>query len=180
MTIHTASCRCGQLGAMATGDPVRVSVCHCLDCKKRSGSAFAVQARWPAERVKFEGSSKSWSHVADSGNRITFHFCPGCGSDVHYEIEGKFDGLIAIPLGAFASDLPHRTPADDIPPDPGTVVPLSARLSLSTLPEGVDPAPAVPVESLFLDGLGRAGRWPAASGLRLGALRARPAAREPL
>ena len=30
-----------------------------------------------------------------------FHFCPDCGSDVHYEIEGKFDGLIAIPLGAF-------------------------------------------------------------------------------
>ena len=39
--------------------------------------------------------------TADSGNRITFHFCPDCGSDVHYEIEGKFDGLIAIPLGAF-------------------------------------------------------------------------------
>jgi hypothetical protein len=101
VTGRTASCRCGQLTATTTGEPVRVSVCHCLDCKKRSGSAFAVQARWPAEQVKIEGRSKSWVNIADSGNRITFHFCPYCGSDVHYEINGKFDGLVAIPLGAF-------------------------------------------------------------------------------
>jgi hypothetical protein len=101
MTVHSASCRCGQLLAAVTGKPVRVSVCHCLNCKKRSGSAFAVQARWPEAQVTIEGRSKSWAVVADSGNRATFHFCPECGSDVHYEINGKFDGLIAIPLGAF-------------------------------------------------------------------------------
>ncbi|MGI8705805.1 MAG: GFA family protein [Sphingomicrobium sp.] len=101
MTTRTASCRCGQLRATASGDPVRVSVCHCLDCKKRTGSAFSAQARWPAEQVATEGESKSWSHLGDSGNRITHHFCPGCGSTVHYVIEGKFDGLVAIPLGAF-------------------------------------------------------------------------------
>lgn len=101
MKTRTASCRCGQLKAIVTGEPVRVSACHCLMCKKRSGSAFAVQARWPAEQVSIEGQSNSWVGTADSGNQITFHFCPECGSDVHYEIEGKFDGLIAIPLGAF-------------------------------------------------------------------------------
>jgi len=101
VTARTASCRCGQLKAAATGEPVRVSVCHCLNCKKRSGSAFAVQARWPAEQVAVEGLSKTHVMVADSGNRATFHFCPDCGSDVYYENSGKFDGLIAIPLGAF-------------------------------------------------------------------------------
>jgi hypothetical protein len=105
MITRTASCRCGQLRATATGESVRVSACHCLMCKRRSGSAFAVQARWPADKVSIEGHSKSWTATADSGNRVTFHFCPECGSDVHYEIDGKFDdkfdGLIAIPLGAF-------------------------------------------------------------------------------
>jgi hypothetical protein len=105
VTTRTASCRCGQLRATTSGEPVRVSVCHCLDCKKRSGSAFAVQARWPAEQVTIEGRSKTFVNIADSGNRLTFHFCPHCGSDVHYEIDGEFDakfnGLIAIPLGAF-------------------------------------------------------------------------------
>ena len=105
MTAHTASCRCGQLRATVTGEAVRVSVCHCLNCKKRSGSAFAVQARWPKEHVRIEGQSKTFVKVADSGNRATFHFCPECGSDVYYEIDGKFDDkfndLVAIPLGAF-------------------------------------------------------------------------------
>ena len=101
MTVRQASCRCGQLKAEVTGDPVRVSVCHCLDCKKRSGSAFAVQARWPEEQFRVEGVSKSWAHHADSGHRITHHFCPECGSTVHFRIEGKFDGMVAIPAGAF-------------------------------------------------------------------------------
>jgi hypothetical protein len=55
--------------------------------------------------VTIEGQSKVWSHRADSGNKITHHFCPECGSTVHYTIEGKFDGLVAMPLGAF--DDPH-------------------------------------------------------------------------
>lgn len=105
MTTRTASCRCGQLKAVATGEPVRVSVCHCLNCKKRSGSAFAAQARWPRDQVEIEGRSETFVKVADSGNRATFHFCPECGSDVYYEIDGKFDDkfndLVAIPVGAF-------------------------------------------------------------------------------
>jgi hypothetical protein len=101
MTTHIASCRCGQLRAAVTGEPVRVSVCHCLNCKKRSGSAFAVQARWPTKEVQIEGSSKTFVKAGDSGNPATFHFCPECGSDVFYEIDGKFDDLIAIPVGAF-------------------------------------------------------------------------------
>jgi hypothetical protein len=79
---HTASCRCGQLRATATGEPVRVSVSHCLTCQKRSGSAFAAQVRFTADQVTIEGRSSSVDMVADSGNSATFHFCPDCGSDV--------------------------------------------------------------------------------------------------
>jgi len=101
MTTRTASCRCGQLKATVTGEPVRLSVCHCLNCKKRSGSAFAVQARWPAEQVSIDGRSNTHVMRGDSGNPATFHFCPECGSYVYYDISGKFEGLIAIPLGTF-------------------------------------------------------------------------------
>ena len=101
MTIRTASCRCGQLRVTATGEPVRVSVCHCLECQQRSGSAFAAQARWPVDRVRIEGQSKSWTRTADSGNRVTYQFCPECGSTVHYS-GGNFPDLVAVPVGAFA------------------------------------------------------------------------------
>ena len=104
-TNRTASCRCGQLTATVSGEPARVSVCHCLNCQKRSGSAFAAQARWPRDRTGIAGESKTFVKVADSGNKATFHFCPECGSDVYYEIDGKFDDkfndLIAIPIGTF-------------------------------------------------------------------------------
>ena len=65
------------------------------------GSAFAVQARWPVERARIEGESRTFVKAGDSGNPATFHFCPACGSDVYYTIEGKFDNLVAVPLGAF-------------------------------------------------------------------------------
>lgn len=107
---HTASCRCGQLRVMASGDPARVSACHCLNCKKRSGSAFAAQVRFPAECVTVEGQSNSFDKAGDSGNVASFHFCPECGSDVYYLIDGKFEGLVAIPLGAFDDPFAFKQP----------------------------------------------------------------------
>jgi len=62
---------------------------------------FGEQARFPATEVEIEGRSSSWSRTADSGNRITFHFCPVCGATVTYQIDHEPD-LIAIPVGAFA------------------------------------------------------------------------------
>jgi len=101
MTERVATCRCGQLRAMCVGEPVRVSACHCLDCQKRTGSAFAAQARWPDDRIEMTGEAKIWVRVADSGHRATYRFCPDCGSTVAYVIEG-WPGVTAVPLGAFA------------------------------------------------------------------------------
>ena len=101
MTSREATCRCGQLRATCTGEPVRVSVCHCLECQKRSGSAFAFQARWPDDCVELAGTFREWSHVGDSGTRATFRFCGECGGTIAYVIE-RMPGLTAIPVGAFA------------------------------------------------------------------------------
>ncbi len=101
MVTRTATCRCGHLRAACAGEPVRVSVCHCLECQKRTGSAFAAQARWPAAQVSINGEFKTWERIADSGRRASYRFCPECGSTVCYVNEGH-PGLIAVPLGAFA------------------------------------------------------------------------------
>lgn len=101
MNERIATCRCGQLQAVCQGDPVRVSVCHCLNCQKRSGSSFAAQARWPETSVEIKGVSREWSQAGDSGSRATFRFCPDCGSTLAYVSEGMPD-LIAIAVGAFA------------------------------------------------------------------------------
>ena len=97
-----AECRCGQLSATVSGQPIRISVCHCLACQRRTGSAFAAQARFNAGDVMIKGESREWARIADSGNRIVYHFCPECGSTVWYQGGGGLPEAIAIPLGAFA------------------------------------------------------------------------------
>lgn len=101
MTIRTGSCRCGRLSVECRGDPVRVSVCHCLDCKRRTGAAFSAQARWADADVTLSGEPKAWTHVNEEGNSATFLFCPDCGSPIAYTLE-VMPGVTAIPIGAFA------------------------------------------------------------------------------
>lgn len=96
-----ASCSCGQLTARAFGDPIRVSICHCLACQRRTGSVFGEQARFPRENVTISGASTEYVRVGDEGSRIRFHFCATCGSTVFYEPEG-LEAFVAIPVGAFA------------------------------------------------------------------------------
>jgi hypothetical protein len=100
-TVREASCQCGRLRVRAEGDPVRISVCHCLDCQKRSGSAFAFQARFPAERVAIEGDAREWTRTGDEGGGAVFSFCPHCGSTVCYR-SIKDPGVVAVAVGAFA------------------------------------------------------------------------------
>jgi len=102
VTAHTASCRCGQLTATATGEPVRVSVCHCLDCQRRSGSAFAAQVRFPAEQVTIAGNSTEYAHAGGGGNIARFHFCPTCGDSVYFTND-TIPETIAIALGTLAN-----------------------------------------------------------------------------
>ena len=101
MQERVATCRCGRVQAVCVGEPVRVSVCHCLACQRRSGSAFAAQARWPEAQVTLTGVTKTWVRVADSGHKATYRFCPHCGSTIAYEVE-SWPGLTAVPVGAFA------------------------------------------------------------------------------
>jgi hypothetical protein len=101
MTLRTAACSCGQLTATVSAEPVRVSVCHCLACQRRTGSVFGAQARFPGAAVELAGRSRVYVRVGDEGSRVRFHFCPDCGSTVHYGFEDMPE-WIAIPVGAFA------------------------------------------------------------------------------
>jgi hypothetical protein len=101
MTTRRAQCSCGQLKVTCEGDPVRISVCHCLECQKRTGSPFGQQARFPAERVTIEGSATMFERTGDEGGTIRFRFCPTCGSTVYYDI-ADMPGVIAVPVGGFA------------------------------------------------------------------------------
>jgi hypothetical protein len=101
MTDRLASCSCGQLTARTRGEPVRVSICHCLACQRRTGGVFAVQARFPADAVTIDGPSTEFVRVGDEGTAARFHFCAVCGCTVFYRPEA-FPDMVVIPVGAFA------------------------------------------------------------------------------
>lgn len=126
MATHEAACSCGQLRAEVDGEPVRVSVCHCLACQRRTGSAFSIQARWPREAVRITGKAREFVRTSDDGDEERrFYFCPECGATVYYLTDAE---LVAIPVGVLAEP--------DFP-EPTVSVWESRKHAWVTLPDGV-------------------------------------------
>lgn len=128
METRTASCSCGQLSAKVSGEPVRISVCHCYACQRRTGSVFGAQARFPRDAVEISGEGTEYVRVGDEGGGTRYTFCPMCGSTVFYVADDE-EERIAIPVGAFAdSSFP-----------PPTISVYEARMhSWVAVPEGVE------------------------------------------
>jgi hypothetical protein len=101
MTARRAACSCGQLSLTVAGEPSRISMCHCLECQRRTGAVLSNQARFGADQVTVTGRASEWTRSAESGNALTFRFCPVCGSTVYWTGDG-FPGLVAIAIGTFA------------------------------------------------------------------------------
>jgi hypothetical protein len=128
MVPREASCSCGQLRLTVEGDPLRVSICHCLACQRRTGSAFGYQARFPLDRVRVDGRSTAFVRRSDDGEPRTYQFCPVCGATVYYKLRSQPD-LVAIPVGAFA---------DPTFPSPLISVWEARKHPWVTLPQGIE------------------------------------------
>lgn len=100
--VREAACHCGQLRLEATGDPFNVSICNCLACQRRTGSAFGMQAAFPADHVKVSGRYKDYSRISDEADakEHAFHFCPECGSQVFYTEPDE--DFVVVSVGSFA------------------------------------------------------------------------------
>ncbi len=69
----TGGCQCGKVRLVAKGQPYRVGICHCLDCRKHHGALFHASAIFPQSAVAIEGETRDYEGR---------HFCPHCGSSV--------------------------------------------------------------------------------------------------
>ena len=87
MNQYTGGCLCGDVRVVASGEPYRVGLCHCLDCRKHHGALFHASAIFPADAVNVEGETRDYAGR---------HFCPRCGSSVF----GRSGDEIELNLGA--------------------------------------------------------------------------------
>ena len=69
---RVAECHCGQLKAIAAGEPERVYVCHCKSCQRRTGAVVHSGSSWSRSQVRIEGEHKIYGRPGDSGFEIRF------------------------------------------------------------------------------------------------------------
>ena len=87
MQRFNGGCLCGQVRFEALGQPYRVGLCHCLDCRKFHGALFSVCAIFAETAVTVSG---------ETGEYRGRHFCRHCGSSVF----GRSADEIEINLGS--------------------------------------------------------------------------------
>ncbi len=110
--LRDGACQCGHLVIQCSGEPAAVSLCHCLDCQRRTGSIFGIGAFFAKEHVTVTGGTPTaFRRDSNSGSTITFQFCGVCGSTVWWEPE-RLPSMVGVAVGAFvAPGFPSPTQA---------------------------------------------------------------------
>ena len=77
-------CLCGQVRYSANADPA-ILVCHCENCQKQTGTAFAILVAIAKSAISTQGLLKTFHDKGDSGQPVERSFCPECGSPIVFE-----------------------------------------------------------------------------------------------
>lgn len=93
MTQYRGRCACGQVTYEITTEPMRMVNCHCRDCQRASGSAYAPILAFQRDSVKLSGELKYYASTSDRGTQLDRGFCPNCGSPVAIRPVARPDAL---------------------------------------------------------------------------------------
>ena len=82
----TGGCQCGQVRYEIRAEPVAVWACHCTECQRQSGAAYALSMPTPRDAIVVtEGRTARWERTADSGRKMMCVYCPDCGTRLWHE-----------------------------------------------------------------------------------------------
>ncbi len=96
LPICEGGCQCGSVRYECPNQPLELYVCHCLECRHQSASAFGISyivARDNFQLTRGRGSLKSWTRGADSGQKVECVFCAECGSRLWHQYSGTSETL---------------------------------------------------------------------------------------
>jgi len=80
-TPATGGCFCGAIRYRMTSAPMFVHCCHCLDCQKQTGGAFAINAIIERDRIVLDDGAPEPICVTvptESGRPHDIYRCPTC------------------------------------------------------------------------------------------------------
>ena len=79
--MYDGSCTCGAIRFTLKSAPMFVHCCHCRDCQKQTGGAFAINALIERDRISFTAESRQPNAVSmptESGRPHDVYRCPDC------------------------------------------------------------------------------------------------------
>ncbi|KAL4784886.1 Mss4-like protein, partial [Aspergillus varians] len=77
------TCFCKKIQIEYTNEPITSALCHCVDCRKITGTLFTYSFVFKWSDLTITGSPKEVAKAADSGSRIRNYFCPDCGTPLY-------------------------------------------------------------------------------------------------
>jgi hypothetical protein len=83
----SGGCACGAIRYECNVDPVAMLNCHCRDCQRASGGAYAAIMFVPKAAVQVRGELRYHQGMGQSGKAVERGFCPTCGSQVVLKLE---------------------------------------------------------------------------------------------
>ncbi|MGH7896019.1 MAG: GFA family protein [Candidatus Binatia bacterium] len=109
----TGGCACGAIRYRCTADPLFALNCHCRDCQRETGSAYAPILGVPAAAFAVtHGSPRYFEVQAESGATTRRAFCGDCGSAL-FGAPGSNAGMATI-RAASLDDPSQFRPVRDI------------------------------------------------------------------
>ena len=109
--IREAKCCCGACSISVDGEPVLNGVCHCDNCRRRTGSAFGWSAYFLNSQVRgIGGDLRIYAILPEvSENPSRRWFCAGCGTTLYWRTE-SFADRVGVAGGCFTAS-PLEAPA---------------------------------------------------------------------
>ena len=94
-------CQCGKLRYQVNQPPMMVYCCHCTNCQKISGSAFAISAAIFEASFEFsKGDARKTTWLSDAGNQRYGYICGDCGTRIAHGQEPSI-GVLSLRAGTF-------------------------------------------------------------------------------
>lgn len=83
-------CACGAVRFALTSSPMFVHCCHCLDCQRQTGSAFAVNALIETDRIEMlAGAPQPTRMPTESGRVHDIYRCEVCQTALWSDYGGR-------------------------------------------------------------------------------------------
>lgn len=106
-------CTCGDVRYKVISEPLIVHCCHCRNCQRQSGTAFALNALFETEHVQvLQGEVDTFTAATPSGKGQRVARCPNCRVAVwsNYYMGGIWDLIRFVRVGTL--DDPDQLPPD--------------------------------------------------------------------